>query len=101
MPERPARFADLLRVLDKHGVEYVLVDALAAILQGAPVSTFDIDIVHRRDSQNVARMMAALRSIHAYYWEHTTKRLVPDDGGLLLPGHHLLDTAWVTSMYSA
>lgn len=92
MPERPAQFADLLRVLDAHGVEYVLVGALAAALQGAPVSTYDIDIVHRRDPANVTRLLDALRSINAYYWEHTTRRLEPEARTLLLPGHHLLRT---------
>src|SRR5690348_5847210 len=92
MPEKPARFADLLRALDAHGVEYVLVGAFAAAVQGAPVTTFDIDIVHRRDPANVERLLDALRSIHAYYWEDTDRRLEPEACALLLPGHHLLRT---------
>lgn len=92
MRERPAQFADLLRVLDAHGVEYVLVGALAAALHGAPVSTYDIDIVHRREPDNVARLVEALHSTHAFYWEHTDRRLDPEARTLLLPGHHRLRT---------
>jgi len=92
MPGKPARFADLLRVLNEHGVEYVLVGALAAVLQGAPVSTFDVDIVQRRTPENVDRLLAALRSLHAFYWEHVGRRLEPEGRALRGAGHHLLET---------
>lgn len=62
------------------------------MLQGAPIYTLDVDIVHRRDPINVARLAAALREIHAYYWEHIGKRLEPEERTLLLEGHHLLST---------
>lgn len=92
MPVKPAKFADLLRALDAHGVEYVLVGGVAANLQGAPLATYDVDIVHRRVPANVARLLSALRSMDAYYWEHAPRRLVPDERVLLLPGHHSLQT---------
>ncbi len=92
MPRTPTRFADIVRVLEHHGVEYVVVGALAATLQGAPVTTFDMDIVHRRDPENVRRLVTALKSIHAYYWEHINKRLEPEERTLLLKCHHLLTT---------
>jgi hypothetical protein len=92
MPEKPAKFADLLRTLDAHGVEYVLVGGVAANLHGAPLATYDLDIVHRRAPANVARLLQALRSINAHYWEHAPRMLVPDEEGLLLPGHHSLQT---------
>jgi len=38
----------LLERLLATDVEFVLVGGLAAVVQGAPISTFDIDIVHRR-----------------------------------------------------
>jgi len=92
MPETPARFADLLRALGKYEVEYIIVGGVAAGIEGAPVATFDVDIVYRREPANVARLAAALRSIGAYYWEHAPKRLVPDEPALLLAGHHSLQT---------
>ncbi len=84
--------SDLLRVLHDHGVEFVLVGGAAAVLHGAPIYTLDVDIVHRRDPDNVARLTAALRAIHAYYWEHIGKRLEPEERTLLLEGHHLLSS---------
>ncbi len=92
MPERPARFAELLMVLDAHGVEYVLVGGVAANLHGTPLATYDIDIVHRRTPSNVARLLDALRSINAHYWEHIPRLIVPEERALLLPGHHSLQT---------
>ncbi len=92
MLETPTQYIDLVRVLNEHEVDFVLVGALAAVLQGAPISTFDMDIVHSRDPANVRRLVAALKSVHAYYWEHTLKRLEPEERTLLLPGHHLLNT---------
>ena len=35
----------ILRLADA-GVEFVLVGGLAAVAQGAPITTFDVDIVH-------------------------------------------------------
>ena len=42
------RFLDLLRVLDRHKVDFIVVGGVAAILEGAPVATFDLDIMHSR-----------------------------------------------------
>jgi len=49
-----ARFAEILRLLAAHDVEFVVVGMTAGILQGAPVSTVDLDVVHRRSPENVA-----------------------------------------------
>jgi hypothetical protein len=47
MPER--KLIATLRALHAGGVEFILVGGLAAVLQGAPIDTFDIDVVHSRD----------------------------------------------------
>jgi hypothetical protein len=41
------RFLDILKALIRHGVEFILVGGVAAILEGAPVSTFDLDVMVR------------------------------------------------------
>jgi hypothetical protein len=92
MPERPAKFAELLRTLDAHGVEFVLVGGVAANLHGAPLATYDVDVVHRRVPANVSRLLRALKSINAHYWEHLPQRLEPDERLLMLSGHHSLQT---------
>jgi hypothetical protein len=45
---REPSFVPLLATLNEHGVEYFVVGALAAVLQGAPVVTFDVDIERRK-----------------------------------------------------
>lgn len=36
-------------MLAGHGVDFIVVGGVAAVLGGAPISTFDLDIVHARD----------------------------------------------------
>jgi hypothetical protein len=45
-------------------VEYVIVGGVSAILQGAGVDTFDLDICYRRTPDNIARLVAALRDLN-------------------------------------
>lgn len=56
---------EILATLDRHGVRYVLVGGLAAILHGAPHVTTDVDIVPEEDRSNLERLSAALRELHA------------------------------------
>jgi hypothetical protein len=87
-----ARFRDLLVVLATHDVDFILVGALSAVVQGAPVTTFDVDIVHRRTTENVDRLLHALAEIDAAY-RLDARRLRPTASQLLGPGHQLLQTA--------
>lgn len=36
---------EIWRALERHGIPYVIVGGVAAVLNGEPVSTFDLDIV--------------------------------------------------------
>lgn len=49
-------FRRILDVLDQHGVECVIVGGVAAVLQGAPLTTFDIDTLVKVDRANVERL---------------------------------------------
>lgn len=55
----------LFRVLGDHGVEYVLIGGLAAVLHGSTALTNDADIVPARDRTNLERLSQALRSLDA------------------------------------
>jgi hypothetical protein len=55
----------LLLELTSAGVEFVIVGGVAAVLQGAPVTTLDLDIVHRRTPENVERLLGVLRRLDA------------------------------------
>lgn len=60
----PPDFGRVIRSLNQHGVEYVVVGATAAIAQGAPIGTLDLDLGYRRTTANVERLVAALEPYH-------------------------------------
>jgi hypothetical protein len=39
----------------------------AAALNGVPINTFDLDAVHSRDPENIARLVPALESLDAVF----------------------------------
>ena len=55
----------LLATLADGGVEFIIVGGAAAVMQGAPITTNDLDIVHRRTPENVARLLEVLQQIDA------------------------------------
>lgn len=55
----------LIQTLGRHGVDYVLIGALAARLQGFPRLTADADITPARNAENLERLAAALRELDA------------------------------------
>jgi hypothetical protein len=88
-----ARFAEILRRLAAGEVEFVVVGMTAGVLQGAPVTTVDLDVVHRRSRENVARLLEVLTEIDAVY-RHDPRHLRPDESHLVGPGHQLLTTTY-------
>jgi hypothetical protein len=85
------RLLPLLRVLAAHDVEFILVGGIAAVLQGAPIVTVDLDIVHRRTPENVKRLLTALAELDAVF-RQDPRRLRPNESHLIGPGHALLST---------
>jgi len=55
----------LLRTLVDHEVEFCVIGAIAASLQGSPAATLDLDVMPRRDLDNAERLAAALDSLGA------------------------------------
>lgn len=62
------------------------------MLHGAPVNTFDLDIVHARDADNIRRLLSALTELDAVYRSSPERKLRPDESHLAGPGHQLLLT---------
>lgn len=60
---RPTETGKLLEVLIRHRVDFVVVGMTAGVLQGAPLSTFDLDVVYSRAPENLTRLLAALREV--------------------------------------
>lgn len=56
---------ELFACLDRHGVRYVLIGGLAAVLHGSPLLTVDADICPSRAPDNLARLAAALDELDA------------------------------------
>lgn len=56
---------DLFACLDRHGVAYVLIGGLAAVLHGSPLPTLDADICPAADPDNLQRLAAALEDLDA------------------------------------
>ena len=67
MPSHPkaADLPALLAALCDSGVEFIIVGGVAAVLQGVPITTNDLDIVHRRTPENVARLLEVLLKLDA------------------------------------
>lgn len=62
----PVAFERIVVVLNEHGVKYVVIGGLAALLQGVPLErTADIDVTPSADSENRRRLAAALRDLKA------------------------------------
>jgi predicted nucleotidyltransferase len=66
MESRPDLVA-LLTGLQNAGVEFIIVGGMAAVSQGVPTATFDLDIVPRGDPKNLNRLFDYMRSVHAHY----------------------------------
>jgi len=65
MSVRPLDPEILFRALSKHRVQYVLIGAMAARLQGFPRMTADADVTPARDGENLRRLASALKELDA------------------------------------
>ena len=85
-------FFDILNILSKHKVDFIIVGGVCAVLHGAPVTTFDLDLVHSRSKDNLERLTSALKELDAHFRGHGDKRLKASLSHLSSPGHQLLMT---------
>jgi hypothetical protein len=80
-------FSAILRALAVAKADFILVGGLSAVLRGAPMNTFDVDIVHSRDPQNLDRLIPVLESLDAVFRIQPERRLKPASSHLAGPGH--------------
>jgi hypothetical protein len=78
VPQRKVDFVSILRTLVEQGAEFIVVGGVAGVLNGAPLITCDLDVVHSRAADNVDRLLSALAA--------------PDRSHLSSAGHQLLIT---------
>jgi hypothetical protein len=89
---RSVRFLGLLRALLRHGVDFFVVGGVAAQLEGAPILTFDLDVLYDKNPENLARLLAALRELKARYRDPAGRHIEPDAEKLATLRLHLLLT---------
>jgi hypothetical protein len=56
---------EILRILERHRVRYVVIGGVGATLHGSPLPTHDTDICPARDSANLDALAAALTELGA------------------------------------
>ncbi len=91
MASENPHYHDILTKLSDEGVEAIVVGMVAAVLQGVPMMTWDLDIVHRRTPENVSRLLRVLEDIQATA-RGDPRKLKPNETHLTGPGHVLLET---------
>jgi hypothetical protein len=86
------RFRSILQTLVDHRVDFIVIGGVSAVLNGAPLNTLDVDVVHSTSAENVEKLLSALRELDAYYRIQPERRIRPDASHLSSGGHHLLLT---------
>jgi len=76
----PLDVSEMLRVLDGHGVRYVLVGGVAAIFHGYSGATFDADIVPDLHPTNLQALAGGLRDLDARVYADPRRRDLDVDG---------------------
>lgn len=69
----------ILATLVKRDVQFVVIGAIAAIAQGGPLITQDLDITPARDAHNLERLATALKDLNA------RMRIPNDPSGIEFP----------------
>jgi hypothetical protein len=91
MPPSEPKYHEILLRLADAGVEAIVVGMAAAVIQGAPTMTWDLDVVHHRTRDNVERLLRVLSDIDAVA-RGDNRRIRPNASHLIGPGHILLET---------
>ena len=82
----------ILEGLKEAGVQFILVGGLAAVAQGAPVTTMDVDIVPKGSSDNISKLLLFLKSIGAFHRRLDDKIIEPKEIDISGRGHALFTT---------
>jgi predicted nucleotidyltransferase len=85
MPE--SRLFAALRTFQEAEVQFILVGGVAAVLNGAPVQTFDIDLLYAVEPANIDRLLPVLERMEAIFRIQPERRLRPTRSHLAGGGH--------------
>ena len=75
------------KILERNRLEAILIGNAAAALQGAPVTTVDLDFLFRKTPRNVAKLKSVAKALRAvvmrpYYPASDLFRVVREEDGL-------------------
>jgi hypothetical protein len=63
-------FREILPLLIRHNVRFIVIGGGASIAHGLARSTFDVDVVYARDAENIRNLAAALQAHQPYLRGH-------------------------------
>lgn len=75
---RSVKFRGLLQALLRHEVDFLVVGGVAAQLEGAPVVTFDLDILYDKTPENLDRLLSLVQELKARYRDPAGRHIEPD-----------------------
>lgn len=79
---------ETLRSLCANRVDFILVGALAAVLNGAPITTYDVDVVFAVNPENVSRVLKWIDQAQGIFRIQPERRLRPNESHVSA-GRHL------------
>jgi hypothetical protein len=79
--------ASALSALLAYEVDFIVVGGVAAVLHGAPVQTFDLDLVYLVEPLNIDRLLNFLEEGDAFFRIQPERRLRPGRTHLAAGGH--------------
>ena len=85
-------FLEILKILAEDKVDFILAGSVCGVLHVAPITTFDLDLIHSRSPDNLDRLISAFKQLDAYYRGRGDQRLTPGLSHLSSTGHQLLMT---------
>ncbi len=91
-PLEPSELFAILGRLCAAEIRFVVVGGIAGILQGASLTTSDLDVVYSLDTENLERLVTVLDEIKAHYRDPAGRYIVPDAGRLERERFNLLLT---------
>lgn len=87
-------YRQILGVLAKHQVEFVIVGGVAAHFYGASYMTKDMDVVYGRSPENIRRSLLALDEMNTIFRDFAGRRIAPNASYLASPNPKLLLTKY-------
>ncbi|MCH2174277.1 MAG: hypothetical protein MK193_00955 [Lentisphaeria bacterium] len=86
-------FVKVLTELYESDIDFILVGGVCAVLHGAPVSTFDLDILYATDETNCQRLLQFLANRDASFRGQGNRVINPTLKHLENGGHLLFNTS--------